>query len=66
MCTVCTIWCYREQLGSDLVIIILTMPSAERRERILERHGGDVSSTDLMDVRILGCNTIHQHYVAAN
>ena len=42
---------YREVLGPDLIIIVLTMPRAERRERILRRHHGDEKSADLFDVR---------------
>jgi len=39
----------RECLGADLVIIMLTMSSADRRERVLARHGDDVDAADLMD-----------------
>jgi len=39
----------RECLGADLVIIVLTMSSADRRERVLARHGDDVDAADLMD-----------------
>jgi len=39
----------REVLEPDLIIIMLTMPRAERRERILRRHQGDVQSADLFD-----------------
>jgi len=39
----------REQLGPDLIIIVLTMSTADRRERILARHKGDVKSADLFD-----------------
>jgi len=39
----------REILGPDLIIIVLTMPRAERRERILRRHHGDEKSADLFD-----------------
>ena len=45
------VFCYRAQLGADLIIIVLTMSSADRRERILERHQGDVQSADMFDVR---------------
>jgi len=38
----------RELLGPDLIIIVLTMKSADRRERILTRHSGDVSA-DVLD-----------------
>ena len=41
----------RNILGPDLVIVCLTMSDSARRERVLERHGGDVNSADLMDVR---------------
>merc|ERR1711936_1541724 len=39
----------REKLGSDLVIVVLTTSSSDRRERILSRHKGDTNSADLMD-----------------
>jgi len=39
----------RECLGADLIIIVLTMSSADRRERVLARHGDDVDAADLMD-----------------
>jgi len=39
----------RAQLGADLIIIVLTMSSADRRERILERHQGDTQSADMFD-----------------
>jgi len=39
----------RKCLGADLVIILLTMSSADRRERVLARHGDDVDAADLMD-----------------
>ena len=42
--------CCRECLGADLVIILLTMSSADRRERVLARHSDDVQAADLMDV----------------
>ena len=41
----------RELLGPDLITVILTMASADRRQRILERHSGDVASADLFDVK---------------
>merc|ERR1712179_620249 len=44
----------REVLGPDLIIIMLTMPRAERRERILRRHQGDVQSVDLFESRMDG------------
>ena len=40
----------RECLGADLIIIVLTMSSADRRERVLARHADDVNAADLMDV----------------
>ena len=40
----------RKVLGPDLVIVCLTMPYADKRERVLERHDGDVTSADMMDV----------------
>ena len=40
----------RNILGPDLLIVCLTMSDSARRERVLERHGGDVNSADLMDV----------------
>ena len=43
--------CCREHFGPDLIIIVLTMSSADRRERILARHQGDVKTADLFDVR---------------
>jgi len=39
----------REQLGSDLIIVVLTMSSSDRRERILSRHKGDTNTADIMD-----------------
>jgi len=39
----------RSLLGPDLIIVVLSMSSADRRARVLERHGGDASSADLMD-----------------
>ena len=42
--------CYRKLLGDDLVIVSLTMCSADRRERVLARYGGDSAAADLMDV----------------
>jgi len=39
----------RELLGPDLVIIVLTMTSTDRRERILARHSGDSNAADMMD-----------------
>ena len=44
-----TIFC-REWLGPDLVIVVLTMSSADRRKRILARHSDDVNTADMMDV----------------
>jgi len=40
----------REELGPDLIIVVLTMNNVERRQRILTRHGGESSFTDLMDM----------------
>jgi len=40
----------REVIGADLIIIVLTMSSADRRERILARHKGDVKAADLFDI----------------
>ena len=42
---------YRELLGPDLIIIVLTMSSADRRQRIIERHHGDEHAADVLDVR---------------
>ena len=39
-----------EILGPDLLIVCLTMSDSERRERVLARHQGDVSTADMMDV----------------
>ena len=39
----------RSWLGKDLVIVILTMSSADRRERILQRHEGSTEAADIMD-----------------
>jgi len=39
----------RSLLGSSLIIVVLNMSSADRRARVLARHGGDASATDLMD-----------------
>merc|ERR1719320_1584549 len=39
----------RQVLGPDLIIIVLTMNSADRRNRILARHSGDVSAADMLD-----------------
>ena len=41
---------YRSVLGPDLIILVLSMTSEERRNRVLLRHDGDVSSADKMDV----------------
>ena len=41
---------FRTELGEDLVIVVLSMSSEERRERVLLRHDGDVSLADKMDV----------------
>ena len=40
----------RKVLGPDLVIICLIMSDSARRERVLERHQGDVGTADMMDV----------------
>ena len=39
----------RRWLGEDLVIVILTMSSLDRRERILQRHQGSTEAADIMD-----------------
>ena len=39
----------REWLGRDLVILILTMSSEDRRERVLLRHEGSMEAADMMD-----------------
>ena len=44
------ILCCRKWLGDDLIIIVLTMSSADRRERVLARHADDVNAADIMDV----------------
>ena len=41
---------YREVLGDQLIIVSLTMSMEERRKRVLERHSGDETSADMMDV----------------
>jgi len=40
----------REVLGPDLIIVVLTMASADRRERILARHKGDAKAADVLDM----------------
>ena len=37
-------------LGPDLIIVVLSMTSEERRDRVLIRHDGDVRLADKMDV----------------
>ena len=39
----------REWLGQDLIIVILTMSSEDRRERVLLRHEGSTEAADMMD-----------------
>jgi len=39
----------REWLGPDLIIIVLTMSSADRRKRVLARHADDENAADVMD-----------------
>jgi len=39
----------RTWLGQDLVIVILTMSSEDRRDRILLRHEGSTEAADMMD-----------------
>jgi len=39
----------RKFLGSDLIIVNLSMSMEERRARVLQRHSGDEISADLMD-----------------
>jgi len=39
----------REVLGPELIIVVLTMSSADRRERILSRHKGNLKAADLFD-----------------
>ena len=43
----------RKILGSDLIIVILSMSQEERRERVLIRHPGDHATADRMDVSLL-------------
>ena len=40
----------REILGGQLTIVSLTMSEADRRTRLLQRHGGNDSSADVMEV----------------
>ena len=40
----------RKFLGSDLIMVNLTMSMEERRARVLKRHSGDEVSADMMDV----------------
>ena len=40
----------RSVLGPDLIILVLSMTSEERRSRVLLRHDGDLSAADKMDV----------------
>ena len=40
----------RKFLGSDLILVNLTMSMEERRARVLQRHSGDENSADMMDV----------------
>ena len=57
---------YREELGPDCVIVVLTMDSKERRERVLARHQGDTNTADVMDVILgLACFQISIYCVAA-
>ena len=42
----------RKILGSDLIIVILSMSQEERRERVLIRHPGDQATADRMDVSL--------------
>ena len=42
----------RKILGSDLIIVILSMSREERRERVLIRHPGDQATADRMDVSL--------------
>ena len=37
-------------MGDDLLIVSLRMSTADRRERVLARYGGDSAAADLMDV----------------
>ena len=39
----------RGWLGQELIIVVLTMSSADRRERILQRHEGSTEAADMMD-----------------
>ena len=43
----------RKILGSDLIIVIISMSQEERRERVLIRHPGDHAIADKMDVSLL-------------
>ena len=42
----------RKILGSDLIIVNLSMSQEERRERLVTRHHGDTSVADKMDVSL--------------
>ena len=37
-------------MGPELIIVVLSMTSEERRKRVLLRHDGDLSAADKMDV----------------
>ena len=45
--------CSRRLLGGDLTIVSLRMSTADRRERVLARYGGDSAAADLMDVSLI-------------
>ena len=47
---ICQTQSYRKVLGDQLIIVSLTMSMEERRKRVLERHSGDETSADMMDV----------------
>ena len=41
----------RKILGPQLIFILLTMPSEDRRQRILSRHGNSEAAVEMMEVK---------------
>ena len=41
----------REWLGPDLIFVHLEMSQEDRRARVIDRHMGETSAADFMDVR---------------
>ena len=50
----------RRLLGPELTLVCLEMSSEERHKRILARHGGESSATDLVDVS--HCDFLSNYY----